>query len=267
MSQKNLGIEETTFAPNLAEEIERQQRISEKLAGIATAGLGVIPETYEAGGKRVPTDFYTVTTWPTPENPLRPGVRFHAEKGSDEILLWEIDLGDEELEGHGIGSLMLPQIVQYHNTHLRRPVRVRRLPGKTTRQHPLILRRQRGNLAFMRALDRVAGRENISFMHDGVRYGRNEELPFEAVLSRQALLDMAREKPEPEEGQQDAEEFSVYDVEALVIPERFLSVNIPVRLAQIATAAKARHEALQARIEKEENGDGADDSDSDALAA
>jgi hypothetical protein len=81
-------------------------------------------------------------------DPISPGLRFLLEKGSTDMMVWDINLGDESLESRGIGTLLLETGALHalkENPELR------------------TVSRHRGTTPFVRAMEKAFGEENVSY--------------------------------------------------------------------------------------------------------
>ena len=113
-----------------------------KLAALARAPWKVRPN-YRRPEHR-PQGIYYLRPYP-----LRTGLRYQLEPGSDEMLVLDMDLDDPSLERRGIGSLLLIKAARVVLKH--------RNPNLAT-----VVRGQ-GNGALVGALEKAFGEENVSY--------------------------------------------------------------------------------------------------------
>jgi len=96
------------------------------------------------------------------------GISFYIAEGTDDLTIWDIDLGNRELYGHGIGTRLLQRVVSF---------------GLNKNSALETVSRGEGNWALAKTIGKViGGSEFVSFEKGGVVYGERGDRPIEAVL-------------------------------------------------------------------------------------
>lgn len=96
------------------------------------------------------------------------GLSFYVAEGSKDLTLWDIDLGNRALYGHGIGARLLQRAVQFS---------LHKNPDIQT------VSRGEGNWALAKVIGKVlGGDEHVSFEKDGTVYGEQGDRPISTAL-------------------------------------------------------------------------------------
>lgn len=135
--------------------------------------------------------------------PIAPGLHYKLEPDSVDLYILEMDLGDTQLEGRGIGALMIAAAVQ-----------------DGLRKHPRLetVSRSSGNLPFVKTLSKVVGAGNMNFHVEGDIYGSGKgQLPAESAWTTRTFDD-----------------FSARDIRAVIDVEKVTEIDIPAHLHQLS---------------------------------
>jgi hypothetical protein len=133
--------------------------------------------------------------------PYTKGVSFFLREGSSDIELWDLDLGDKALYGHGIGTRLLQRVVEY-GVHKRPDFRT--------------ISRGVGNWALVMTLGKVLGSNDfVEFEKGGRKYGAlGGHPPIEAVFGHSPV--------------EDGEEYNVKNIVGHIYADRLLSAKAAV---------------------------------------
>lgn len=136
-------------------------------------------------------------------SPIAPGLHYKIEPDSTDLYILEMDLGDTQLEGRGIGALMIAAAVQ---------------DGLRKRPELQTVSRSSGNLPFVKTLSKVVGVDSMDFHVEGEAYGSGEErLPVPTAWAARSIDD-----------------FSARDIRAVIDAERVAKIDIPGHLRQLS---------------------------------
>lgn len=139
--------------------------------------------------------------------PIRPGLRYMHEPESDELSIMDIDLGDRDLEGRGIGTLLVAAAVQDG---------LKRDPNLWT------ITRSSGSLPFVKAVGKVVGLHNLRLEVDGIAYGVTPDLPAEAAW----------------ENHPRDEEFPARNITGIIDMQRLSGLDIPSQLQRLTETGR-----------------------------
>ncbi len=135
--------------------------------------------------------------------PIAPGLHYKLERGSTDLYILEMDLGDPELEGKGIGALIIAAALQ---------------DGLRKRPELATVSRSSGNLPFVKTLSKVVGIDKMNFRVDGEAYGDGEgQPPAESAWEGRTV-----------------EDFSARDIRAVIGAGRLARIDIPAHLRQLS---------------------------------